>query len=105
MTDIFPSFILNNNRLGDYKMDKNIILHILEGIHNNEEPRFFDLDIDKETFGKIVETMQNAGLISGAKIAHVGLENKVAVVSLHTAEVEVNGLHCLNNIKKTQQIS
>ncbi|MBL3730225.1 hypothetical protein JIN86_11490 [Lysinibacillus sp. HST-98] len=53
-------------------MDKNIILHILEGIHNNEEPRFYDFDIDKGMFGEIVETLQHEGFISGAKIARAG---------------------------------
>lgn len=76
-------------------MDKNMILYILEGIHNNEEPRFYDFDIDKEMFGEIVEMMQNNGLISGAKIARSGLENRVAVVSLHNAEVELKGLNFL----------
>lgn len=74
-------------------MDKNIILYILEGIHNNEEPRFYDFDIDKETFGGIVEEIQNKGLISGAKISRVGLENKVAVVSLQTAKMEIKGIN------------
>lgn len=76
-------------------MDKNIILYILEGIHNNEEPRFYDFDIDKDTFGEIVEKIQNEGLISGAKIFRVGLENRVAVVSLQNAEVEIKGINYL----------
>lgn len=74
-------------------MDKNIILYILEGIYNNEEPRFYDFDIDKETFGEIVEEIQNIGLISGAKISRVGLENKVAVVSLQNAKTEIKGIN------------
>ncbi len=81
-------------------MDKKIILYILEGIHNNEEPRFYDFDIDKETFGEIVEEIQNKGLISGAKISRVGLENKVAVVSLQNATVELKGLKYIENIIK-----
>lgn len=81
-------------------MDKNIILYILEGIHNNEEPRFYDFDIDKETFGEIVEEIQNKGLVSGAKISRVGLENKVAVVSLQNATVELKGLKYIENIIK-----
>ncbi|MFL1994912.1 YjcQ family protein [Lysinibacillus irui] len=74
-------------------MEKNIILHILEGIHNDEEPKFYDFNIDKETFGEIVEEMQSEGLISGAKISRVGLENKVAVVFLQNAEVEIKGIN------------
>lgn len=83
-------------------MEKNIILHILEGIHNHEEPRFYDFDIDKETFGEIEEAMQHEGLISGAKISRVGLENKVAVVTLQDVKVELKGL---NYIKKYEAYS
>lgn len=79
-------------------MEKNLVLHILEGINNNEEPKFYDFDLDKETFGEIVEKMQNEGLISGAKISRVGLENRVAVVFLHNAKVEIKGINYINNI-------
>lgn len=83
-------------------MVNNIILYILEGIHNHEEPKFHDFDIDKETFGEIVETMQSDGLISGAKVSRVGLENKVAVVTLQDVKVELKGL---NYIKKYEAYS
>lgn len=83
-------------------MVNNIILYILEGIHNHEEPKFYDFDIDKETFGEIVETMQSDGLISGAKVSRVGLENKVAVVTLQDVKVELKGL---NYIKKYETYS
>ncbi|WP_445479365.1 YjcQ family protein [Lysinibacillus irui] len=83
-------------------MEKNLILHILEGIHNDEEPKFYDFNIDKETFGEIVEEMQNEGLISGAKISRVGLENRVAVVFLQNAEVEIKGINYINNIQQIE---
>lgn len=76
----------------------NITLHILEGIYNHEEPKFYDFDIDKDTFGEIVEAMQHEGLISGAKISRVGLENRVTVVSLHNAEVELKGLNYIREV-------
>ncbi|WP_431811481.1 YjcQ family protein [Lysinibacillus sp. FW12] len=85
-------------------MDNNITLHILEGIHNHEEPKFYDFDIDKETFGEIVEAMQHEGLISGAKISRVGLENRVLVVALQDVKVELKGLNYMKNMKLTQII-
>ncbi|MFF6017080.1 YjcQ family protein [Lysinibacillus fusiformis] len=83
-------------------MDKKFILNILDGIFNAEEPKFYDFDIDKETFGEIVEVIQNEGLISGAKISRVGLDNRVAVVSLHHAELELKGLNYISNMQDTQ---
>lgn len=85
-------------------MVNNIILYILEGIHNHEEPKFYDFDIDKETFGEIVETMQRDGLISGAKVSRVGLENRVVVVALQDVKVELKGLNYMKNMKLTQII-
>ncbi|MEY2365294.1 YjcQ family protein [Lysinibacillus capsici] len=82
----------------------NITLHILEGIYNHEEPKFYDFDIDKDTFGEIVEAMQHEGLISGAKISRVGLENRIAVVALQDVKIELKGLNYMKNMKLTQII-
>lgn len=79
----------------------NITLHILEGIYNHEEPKCYDFDIDKDTFGEIVEEMQHEGLISGTKISPVGLENRIAVVALQDVKIELKGL---NYMKLTQII-
>jgi len=74
-----------------------LILDILEGLNNQEEPKFYDFEIDKQTFGEIVEMIQEKGFISGASIYRECLENKVISVSLYNAKIELKGLNYIEN--------
>ncbi|MFJ5565759.1 YjcQ family protein [Lysinibacillus xylanilyticus] len=79
-------------------MDKEkLILDILEGLNNQEEPKFYDFEIEKHTFGEVVEVNQEKGFISGASIYRECLENKVISVSLNKAKVESKGLNYIEN--------
>jgi len=72
-----------------------LIYNILESLNNGHEPQFNDYEVDKDTFGDVVEIMQNDGLISGATVSRGGSGNKVQIVLLNTARVEVKGLNYL----------
>ena len=79
-------------------MDKEkLIVDILEGLTNQEEPKFYDFEIEKQTFGEIVEMIQEKGFISGASIYRECLENKVISVSLNNAKIESKGLNYIEN--------
>ena len=78
---------------------KQLIYKILEGLNNGVEPKFNDYDVDKDTFGDVVELMQNEGLISGATVTRGGMGSKVMIVFLNHAKVEMSGLNYLEENK------
>ncbi|MEK4128572.1 YjcQ family protein [Solibacillus sp. FSL W8-0474] len=79
-------------------MDKNeLIKKILISLNENIEPNFNDLGVDKDTFGDTVEIMQNEDLITGANVQRGGQGNKVVLVYLKNAKIQLKGLDYLEN--------
>lgn len=77
-------------------MDINtLIITVLELLNNGKEPKFNELGVDKDTFGDVVESMQNDGLISGANVVRGGMGGKVQTVFLNYARIEIKGLKYL----------
>lgn len=76
---------------------KELITEILKALKEGKEPKFTDYNIDKNFFGDTVEMMQNAGLISKAKVVRGGIGNKVQYTILSQAKIELKGLDYLEN--------
>lgn len=79
------------------KMDQlKVALSILKEFSEGTIPSAQDYDMDKETFGTIIESLQIAGYIRGAKISRCGSASLIGPCILNCVKVEMKGLEYLH---------
>ncbi|WP_277679216.1 YjcQ family protein [Gracilibacillus dipsosauri] len=68
---------------------------ILKDLKDGQEPKYQELDVDKNLFGEVVENMEESGLIKNSSVVRGGMGNVVQMAFLNHARITDFGLRYL----------
>jgi hypothetical protein len=90
-------FTEENLAKGEFALSKKKIIYIIlkEIEKGGQEPKFPGINLNKDEFGDLIDSIQDAGLIKGASVVRGGQGNHVQIVLLNTTKITLQGLDYL----------